>query len=384
MRDRKSIAGILALAAFTGIGVGQNDLVAAHSPSVEQIFADNIASTGQLPALPSDSISLQETALWQTEMDPLELPSVELPSLAAAFILELECGETLECAGESSEAAGSDHHHLDENPIPLPPTGSPIPPEVRSDSVPPVTTGTPESTLTESTPAESLLTENMPPAAADTVTPVEFSPFSPSVTELAIPSLFEASMPEIPSLLEPLAMLEVESLTGNALPPIPTVAAVFGDIPPIPASPGVQDPSTDAPVDSDSDSLFVKRFDELNRPLSRIHVGYPGDNGPMPQNLAAKDAPEAPRQLLWGGDGWVESRPNRYPVVFTYQPLYYEELNLERCGEGHGYLQPLFSSAAFVKNTITLPYQLVVSPPRSEVVTPGDCPSCYRFPHSAK
>jgi len=130
---------------------------------------------------------------------------------------------------------------------------------------------------------------------------------------------------------------------------------------------------------SAADLLFQKRLGELNRPLHGIHVGFPASPGAYPVSPAASQDQEMIPVLIWAGDGWLEPRPARYTVPFSYQPLYYEEPNLERCGVGYGFLQPLFSSAAFVKNTITLPYHLITQPPRSEVPTPGDCFPSPRF-----
>ncbi|WP_437223372.1 hypothetical protein SH661x_003191 [Planctomicrobium sp. SH661] len=132
------------------------------------------------------------------------------------------------------------------------------------------------------------------------------------------------------------------------------------------------------------DPLFQKRYDILNRSMNSIDLSLPKDPGVQPVDIAAVHEAGTPPILLGGEDGWFEQPINRYPVPFAYQPLYYEEINLERCGVGHGCLQPLFSSAAFVKNTITLPYYLFATPPRSMVQTPGDCPSCYQFQRTCR
>jgi len=154
-----------------------------------------------------------------------------------------------------------------------------------------------------------------------------------------------------------------------------------GTLPPAPMAQDATEETAEAKLLPPPDNpLFHTRFDQLNRPMAGIHVGFPAETGTQPLNVAAQQSTETPPLLIWGGDGWFEPRPNRYPVPFAYQPLYYEEVNLERCGTGHGFLQPLFSSAAFAKNTVILPYSLVVSPPRSQVPTPGDCPSGHRIP----
>jgi len=161
----------------------------------------------------------------------------------------------------------------------------------------------------------------------------------------------------------------------------PTLAP--GTLPPAPTG---QDATQDVEEEAakmpslPNNPLLQARFDQLNRPMSGIHVGFPAETGTQPLNVAAQQSTQSPPLFIWSGEGWFEPHPNRYPVPFAYQPLYYEQVNLERCGEGYGFLQPLFSSAAFAKNTIMLPYSLVVSPPRSLVPTPGDCPSGYHIP----
>lgn len=170
---------------------------------------------------------------------------------------------------------------------------------------------------------------------------------------------------------------------------IPSVAVLYQtDAQPTPANLIPPPAAGDDPQHNDqraaAERLFQKRVGELNRSMAGIQLGYSSEKGAFPPNQAAQLAPELPPLFVTGANGWFEPRPNRYPVPFAYQPLYYEEINLERCGIGHGFLQPFCSSAAFVKNTIMLPYQLVVNPPLSLVETPGDCPSCHRFPCRCK
>lgn len=153
------------------------------------------------------------------------------------------------------------------------------------------------------------------------------------------------------------------------------------EAPPQPAPPGdgINPPVAPA-APSPLDPLFLKRVAELNRPMSGVGFSLPEASGPQPKDQAAQQFEEVPPILISAELGWVEPPVNRYPVSFSYQPLYYEDRNLERCGEGHGYVQPLFSSIAFAKDTILLPYYLATSPPRSEEYTPGDCPTDYEFP----
>lgn len=49
-----------------------------------------------------------------------------------------------------------------------------------------------------------------------------------------------------------------------------------------------------------------------------------------------------------------------------YQPLYFEDVALERYGQTHGLLQqPIYSGFHFFRSTVSLPYQMIKEPPRS-------------------
>jgi hypothetical protein len=65
--------------------------------------------------------------------------------------------------------------------------------------------------------------------------------------------------------------------------------------------------------------------------------------------------------------------------VFAHQPIYFEDMNLERCGLSCGCcLQPAVSGLHFFGSVALLPYKLLVSPPCSCVYPPGECgPGCH-------
>jgi hypothetical protein len=61
--------------------------------------------------------------------------------------------------------------------------------------------------------------------------------------------------------------------------------------------------------------------------------------------------------------------------AFAYHPLYFEDINLERCGRTCGLcLQPVLSGVHFFGTVAILPYKMLVSPPCSYVCPPGECP----------
>lgn len=76
----------------------------------------------------------------------------------------------------------------------------------------------------------------------------------------------------------------------------------------------------------------------------------------------------------------------REPIVpmypFAYNPIYFEDMNLERCGLSCGCcVQPVVSGLHFFGTVAILPYKMLVSPPCSCVFPPGECPPCFRYSH---
>ena len=65
------------------------------------------------------------------------------------------------------------------------------------------------------------------------------------------------------------------------------------------------------------------------------------------------------------------------------RPLYFEDANVERYGNYHPRWQPAISGIRFVKDTLTMPYQLAAQHPNDCVYSlghfrPGDCNPAYK------
>jgi len=77
--------------------------------------------------------------------------------------------------------------------------------------------------------------------------------------------------------------------------------------------------------------------------------------------------------------GWAESTYPWISPVFHYQPLYFEQPNLERYGNGtHPIFQPAVSSAHFFTSIALVPYKTLTHHPHEKVYTlgtlrPGNC-----------
>ncbi|MCX7389337.1 MAG: hypothetical protein NTX48_21960 [Planctomycetales bacterium] len=77
-------------------------------------------------------------------------------------------------------------------------------------------------------------------------------------------------------------------------------------------------------------------------------------------------------------------RPMRDTYVFFHQPLYFENANLERCGQPHGCMTTTFSSVRFATAIIISPVLMAIDHPASCVQSLPDCPTYYRFPKNHK
>jgi hypothetical protein len=114
------------------------------------------------------------------------------------------------------------------------------------------------------------------------------------------------------------------------------------------------------------------------RPINSISLNIaPPGKGEVPPNLAMErmrgelphllqDRPYEPWNYYWTA------------TSFCHQPLYFEEVNVERYGHNAGCLQPAFSAAHFFVTIPMLPYKMGMDHPCDCVYTlghsrPGDC-----------
>lgn len=67
----------------------------------------------------------------------------------------------------------------------------------------------------------------------------------------------------------------------------------------------------------------------------------------------------------------------QHPV--WYNPLYFEDPNMERCGVSDGCLTDFVSATRFFGRSALLPYMIGSNEPHSCVRSLGDCPTCHQF-----
>lgn len=144
-------------------------------------------------------------------------------------------------------------------------------------------------------------------------------------------------------------------------------------------------PKEYAPMADTADSALDPIAESLFAPITGIKVT---GGSTIPRKVVAKKEPKdqsleymettIPAQYVMGPVLGVAA-PNRYPVCFTHNPLYFEDPNLERCGATQGCFTTACSAAKFMASTAALPYLIVATPPKSCLATLGDCPTCAEF-----
>lgn len=132
----------------------------------------------------------------------------------------------------------------------------------------------------------------------------------------------------------------------------------------------------------DDGARLAIRLAELNKPATLLTISLPpAQAGDTPINQAAEIFDQAP-YLIRGHQGMAPPA-RRVHVAFFHKPTYYQELNLERCGQLDcdrcGYLQNFYSSVWFIGNTSLLPYRLASQPPCECVMSYGDCTTCHQY-----
>ncbi|WP_146410491.1 MULTISPECIES: hypothetical protein [Crateriforma] len=131
---------------------------------------------------------------------------------------------------------------------------------------------------------------------------------------------------------------------------------------------------------ADSDRL-QQRLAELRKPAQDIRLDSRPILEDVPTNVAALQQDQEPERY-WASPHYPTPIASRVHEPFCHQPLYFQEVALERCGDHCGYFQNAVSTWRFVFNTTVLPYRLATQPHCRCVTSWGDCRCCQqeRFP----
>lgn len=116
----------------------------------------------------------------------------------------------------------------------------------------------------------------------------------------------------------------------------------------------------------------------LRKPITEIVLASNPEDAQSPENQARNL--QTDDALFVSSSGNLIIGPDRYTSGFSHQPLYFEQSNLERCGNHWGYFQNGVSAIEFLANVKTLPYHLGRQSPHSCVPSLGDCKTCEAFP----
>lgn len=132
-------------------------------------------------------------------------------------------------------------------------------------------------------------------------------------------------------------------------------------------------------------SLNGRQVSELIRPISGINLAEAAQMECL-QGTELQQPQDQSYRFLPGGTAICDQLsgskvhvPRRNLQPIWYNPLYFEDANLERCGQHHGVFTELVSVARFFGRMPILPYMMASNSPSSSVRSPGDCPTCSRF-----
>ncbi|MEZ6060665.1 MAG: hypothetical protein R3C19_09905 [Planctomycetaceae bacterium] len=158
-----------------------------------------------------------------------------------------------------------------------------------------------------------------------------------------------------------------------------TVPSQLLPVQPVPSEP------QPVPSSADDETLSIVTQD-LMRPLSTVTLGKaasPAAADGTPLTPPESDVDELfgsyGQAVTWTSGDWVAYRPNRNAFPICYRPLYFEDPNLERCGQSHGCLTELTSAVHFFGRVPVLPYLMTANCPHKCVRALPDCPTCHEF-----
>lgn len=119
------------------------------------------------------------------------------------------------------------------------------------------------------------------------------------------------------------------------------------------------------------------RLAQLHKPMAKIMVE--ANSGiDAPPNLAGP-LMDTNETLVISNDVGSIFLPDRYTSYFQHRPLYFQELNLERCGTTYGCAQNAVSAAYFIANSAILPYRMAINRADECVNHWDDCSTCRRY-----
>lgn len=139
----------------------------------------------------------------------------------------------------------------------------------------------------------------------------------------------------------------------------------------------MQQPAPASPVRKPEVKTQPFNFLPAQRPIGQISIDArskpKNGNNEVPENLAEKAMGQIPvvqastSDSMFAETGIEKSR--NHDQLFAYQPLYFEEANLERYGRACGPMQPVVSGVRFFATIPSLPYAMTVHQPNKTYTT---------------
>lgn len=118
---------------------------------------------------------------------------------------------------------------------------------------------------------------------------------------------------------------------------------------------------------------------KLQKPINEIQlVNLESPSRVRPANQAKQLTEHLSAQWITSSQS-APRLSQRYPDAFCHRPLYFEEIDLERCGENHGCLQNVHSAGRFLYGVAIAPYRMATQCPSDLINTRGDCRSGQSF-----
>ena len=145
---------------------------------------------------------------------------------------------------------------------------------------------------------------------------------------------------------------------------------------------GGSDVAEEKPSEEELRQATVRlHLQQLRKPIQHVELKRDNDHK-RPENQAAGFIAESSPEVVTAL-GFHLPTPDRYTIAQYHRPLYFEQPNLERCGNGYGILQNGVSGLTFVGNTLALPFRAYHQPPDCLVHAGDDCMTCqtYQLPY---
>lgn len=135
---------------------------------------------------------------------------------------------------------------------------------------------------------------------------------------------------------------------------------------------------TEGTSKDESEDRIAVRMQELLKPVSSIGVNAISESEKVPENKAMQYATHG--EIYIAASVHPFRKTDRYTSAFYHNPLYFEEPNLERCGNACGIASTAVSATHFLSSAILLPYNMAKDPPCTCHRTLGDCRCCQEMP----